>query len=272
MTSRDGSEPPLVAGASRFVAEVAAANGLLAAFDYDGVLAPITTDPARATMSDQLTGSLRTLAARGNVAVAVVSGRALADLTDRVDVDDVVFAGNHGLELSRDGERTVQEDAAQLGDTLAGICSRLRRAVADVPGCRVEDKELTLSVHVRETPAEHVAAVRQAVSDAVSAQPEFEVSEGKQVLEVRPAVGHDKGTAMTRLVAEHPSDWLPLYLGDDTTDEDAFEAIQPEGVGIHVGTREDTAARYRLPSQEQVPAFVSWLASAPLAAEGPEKG
>lgn len=265
MTSPDTSDLPLVEGAPTVRDRLAQVDGLLAAFDYDGVLSPITDDPARATMSEEVTETLRTLAARENVRVAVVSGRALADLRDRVGLDSIVYAGNHGLELYRDGERTVQPEAVDLRDTIVQVRNELEPAIDDVPGCHIEDKDLTLTVHVRQTPRERTQEVQRAVEDALSDQQDLELSEGKEVLEIRPAVGHDKGTAMSELLAASPSDWLSLYLGDDTTDEDAFEAIQPEGIGIHVGTREDTAAKYRIRSQEQVPAFVSWLTRAPLA-------
>jgi trehalose 6-phosphate phosphatase len=86
---------------------------------------------------------------------------------------------------------------------------------------------------------------------------------------VKPAVPLDKGTAMQRFERETPTEWLSLYLGDDTTDEDAFRAIQPEGIGVHVGKRSDSAADYRIPGQSDVPDFLSWLTTRASISEEP---
>ncbi|WP_435346350.1 trehalose-phosphatase [Haloarchaeobius sp. HRN-SO-5] len=239
---------------------LAATNGLFVGLDFDGTLAPIATDPTAPTITPANRHAVDRLASRPNVSVAVVSGRALSDLVERVGVDAVTYSGNHGLERRHDGERTVTADAAEYRPAMQSLVDRLRDDLDDVPGALVEDKELTLTVHYRRTPSAAIEAVRSAVDRAVSSvDSDLLVVDGKGVFEVRPAVDHDKGTVVSDLADDTPVNWLPMYVGDDTTDEDAFEAIAPGGVGVLVGERDETAATHRLPSQADVAPFLDWL-------------
>lgn len=258
MTNSDTSLP-VVDRATHLVRQLSVADGLLLGLDFDGTLTPIARDPDAPTLPESVERSLRTLASRPDTQVAIISGRELDDLRGRATISDVIYAGNHGLELYRDGNETVVGVTEQQQAALRKIYTRLRSTVSDVPGCHIEDKGVTLTVHVRETPPGRVEKVRDAVVTVTGETGDVHVTTGKQVFEIRPSVDHDKGTTMQHLEDEVPADWLTLYLGDDTTDEDAFEAIQPEGVGIHVGTNTDTAAAYRIATQEDVPTFLTWL-------------
>lgn len=254
---------PVVVGQSTGLdRRVRRAEGLFVGFDFDGTLAPIADYPDVPTLSTRLESLVRQLTDRDDVRVAVVSGRELTDLRDRVGLGNIVYAGNHGLELYRDGERSLRPEVEAYQSRLQSIAETFQSRLDDVPGCRFENKELTLTVHVRNTPPDRLEDVEEVVSETIPQDSEFELSAGKAVYEVTPPVPHDKGTALEELARGTPADWLTLYLGDDTTDEDAFEAIQPEGIGIHVGTDDSTAATYRIPSQEAVPRFVEWVLSA----------
>lgn len=262
MTETHSPGPPIVGSASALAERVSSATGFLVGFDYDGTLTPIGLDPSEPMIDDGMKACLGRLAERANVQVAVVSGRELADLDERVSIENVVLAGNHGLELLRNRAYTIQSNADQYRPALQSLCEVLRSRVAEIPGCRVENKGLTLAVHVRQTPADRVSDVRRVVEKTVSERPGFQSNRGKQVFDVRPSVSHHKGTTIELLAAENPSDWLTLYLGDDTTDEYVFETIQPEGVGIRIGTSADTEATYQIPTQQDVPEFVRWLTAA----------
>lgn len=255
------SECPQLVGPSAFLANrLESAIGLTIGFDYDGTLAPIRADPDAPTVPVSLRKTVQSLANQDNVRVAIVSGRALSDLTERLELSNVLYAGNHGLELSADGERTLPQGFDDHQETVQSVCQSLETALVGIPGCRIENKGITLTVHVRETPAEHVDRVREIVQKVATEEPDVRMTTGKQVFEIRPAVDHDKGTTMQQLARKTSADWLTLYLGDDTTDEAAFEAVEPEGIGIHVGTNRETAASYRVPSQQAVPALVNWIA------------
>ena len=172
--------------------------------------------------------------------MVVCSGRALSDLRERVPVDDVGLVGNHGIELALNRKRRVAPAATEARDAVATVHDRLTETVEGVPGARLEDKGASLTVHVRATPADRVPAVENAVARAVDEVAGVGLVTGKAVFEVRPAVALDKGTAMTRLEDDVPAGWTTVYVGDDTTDEDAFRAVQPDGVGVYVAGRDGT--------------------------------
>jgi len=237
---------------------LAGAPGVVCCLDFDGVLAPIVDDPDAAVMAPRLRERLVALRDCESVRVAVVSGRGLGDLRDRIGVPGVDYAGNHGLERLSDGERSVAADARPSRATVARVCDRLGDRLAHVPGVRIEDKDLTATVHVRGVPDDRVPeverTVRETVEEATSAGgPALEIRDGKAIREVRPAVDRDKGSAVRQLARRAPDGWLPLYVGDDVTDEDAFEALRErgDGLGVLVGDRQ-TAADYRLGSQRDV--------------------
>jgi trehalose 6-phosphate phosphatase len=262
MTPRNSAGPPVVGESQDLVERITDTPGLLIGFDYDGTLTPIAEEPDEPTISRSLVQALEELASRDDVQIAVVSGRQLDDLLERVSVGDVICAGNHGLELARDGERTVQDEAERKQSTVQSLSSELGSRIGEISGCTIENKGVTISVHVRQASQEASERIRKVVDEVTANQSDVYVTEGKQVFEVRPSVAQNKGTTMAMLRDDTPNDWVTMFIGDDTTDEDAFEAIQPDGIGIHVGTNTETSARYRISSQERVTEFVRWIHSA----------
>lgn len=235
------------------------ADGLVVGLDFDGTLAPIAPDPDAVSIPPESRRAVSTLAARSNATVAVISGRALADLRPRVDVDGVVYVGNHGLEMERDGDRTVHPDAEAQRSAVERACSAVEARIDGVPGWVVERKGPTATVHYRKTPQDRVGEVRDAVEAAGGGEDGLELVDGKQAIEIRPDVDWDKGAAMRRIVEDAPGGWRAVYVGDDTTDEDVFRELEPEDVGVRVGDRPDTAAGVTLLDQDEVPAFLGWL-------------
>ena len=240
-------------------ARLADAEGLVAGLDFDGTLAPIRADPDAVSIEPAVRRAVATLAARPDATVAVISGRALDDLRSRVCVEGVVYVGNHGLEMDRAGRRSVHPEAEALRPAVERACDAVEAQAGDVPGCLVERKGPTATVHYRRTPPDRVREVRAAVEAAAGRETGLRLVRGKQSLEVRPAVDWDKGAAMRRVVEDAPGGWRAVYLGDDTTDEDVFAALEPDDVGVHVGDAPDTAAGVTLPGQEAVAPFLAWL-------------
>lgn len=255
------SPPAALSDADRLRERVASGR-LVAMTDFDGTLAEIVEQPEDAAMREDARRALRRLADAPDTDVAVVSGRALADLRDRVGLDGVAYAGNHGLEIEAGDRSRVHPDAADAADAVTAALEAVADACADVHGVRIEDKRLTGTVHYRQVEDDAaVERVREAVRSAVADVDELELHEAKQALELRPAVDWHKGRAVEWLVEElADGDAAALYAGDDVTDEDAHRAIGDDGVTVHVGDAE-TAAEWRLPDPEAVAQLFDWIAA-----------
>jgi trehalose 6-phosphate phosphatase len=185
--------------------------------DVDGVLAPIVPKPEDAHVPDETREELRRLNERYAL-VACISGRSGSDAQRIVGIPELVYVGNHGLEL--DGEA-------------AGWGERLQRFLTDVAWPATENKQLTASLHYRGAPDE--GAARAALED-VKARAEregFVARFGRMVLEVLPPLDVHKGTAVRQLLAERNLR-RALYAGDDTTDLDGFKALDGLDVSVRI--------------------------------------
>lgn len=242
------------------------ADGLLFGTDFDGTLSPIEENPDAPEPTETNLRSLRTLRDHPQVRPAVISGRGLSDLEARVGIEGVDYIGNHGLELGIDGHRETHPDAAAAEPVLEEICNTLTDRLSEIEGTVVENKGVTATIHYRMVDREEVETVQDHIRDAVSelGEGEVEIHDGKESLELRPAADWDKGTAIGQLL-EHVDDWLPLYIGDDTTDEAAFEQIRPDGITVHVGDNHQTAAEYRVRTSVEAEVFVRWVVTDGLA-------
>jgi len=200
---------------------------LVLLLDFDGTLAPIVDRPELAAMPDLTRRALERLMARPGVEVAVVSGRGLADARERAAIPGIAYAGNHGMEIHGPGIDRIHPEAAAARPVLERAASELRGAIAAIPGAFVEDKELTLSVHFRLAPRDRVDEVHAIVRQVVEPLEGVHLTEGKQVIEVRPNVDWNKGRAVLFLLDQMrpPLEAPVLYFGDDRTDEDAFRAL-----------------------------------------------
>ena len=251
---------PLRDELDRLRESVEEAEGVLLCLDFDGTLAPIVDDPADAAVPAASASALSALAGRPTVDLAVVSGREVSDVRERVGLDGIAYAGNHGLERWHDGVRTPHPEAEHRRGAVAAACESIRDRLTDVPGTRVEDKGLTATVHHRLADHAGAEAARTATRDAADAA-DLVWTRGRGFLELGPDLQWDTGRAVREL-QPFVDDRLVVYVGDDTTDEDAFEAVAPSGVAIQVGDGRDTAADYRLDDPEAVAAFLSWLLEA----------
>jgi len=238
-----------------------AGNGLFVATDFDGTLAPISPSPDAPTITPPNKRALELLTDHPLVDVAVVSGRQLSDLMPRIGLSDIVYAGNHGLELYKDGRAFEHTGAARSQPTISAAKHYLERRLSGVPGLRVEDKRLTLTLHFRDAPAEARQLVREAVDKLQRwLGDDVRLVDGKESVEIRPNVDWDKGKAVLDLADELGPGCRTVYVGDDTTDEDVFRVLGRGDVGVRVGSGE-TAADYRLPEQSAVAPFLRWIAT-----------
>jgi len=246
------------------------ARRILLLTDYDGTLTPIVARPELAYLPEKTRNLLQALAQEGRFTVGVISGRALPDLKDKVNVKGIIYAGNHGLEIEGPGINFVNPVAEDLMPLLRIIYYVLTRTLGAIKGVLVEDKGLSLSVHYRQVAEDKAEEVKNSLEEAVSgvqAMGKVKITSGKKVYEVRPSVDWHKGKAIRLLMKRYGkggrrSRLLPIYLGDDLTDEDGFKIIESYGGGISVfvgDEKGETAARYFLKSPIEVALFLGRL-------------
>ena len=229
--------------------------------DYDGTLAPIAPRPDLARLPRRTRGVLRRLAEQGPV--VLLSGRGREDVAALVGLDELTYAGSHGFDIA--GPTLRREVGEGIPARIEDAAQRLRQRVEGIAGALVEPKRFSVAVHFRLAGDEDLPRIEEAVDAVQSEIPELRKVHGKKVFELRPALDWDKGHALLWLLyALHGEDGgaaVPLYLGDDVTDEDAFRAIQDRGIGILVaGEPRETAAAYSLRDPDEVRVFLERLA------------
>lgn len=229
--------------------------------DYDGTLTGIVEDPADATIPPGTRETLARLA--GCCPMAVVSGRDVRDVRAMVGIDDLIYAGSHGFEISGPDLHVEQDDAVELLPALDAVEDRLRSRLSDLEGVSVERKRFAVAVHTRRARSD---AERQRAAEIVGEMSGetrgLELQIGKEIMELRPGVDWDKGRAIAFLVDSFDGVERALYLGDDTTDEDAFRRLRTMGgIGIRVDEAPgETDASYVLHDPDEAAEFLSKLA------------
>ena len=236
---------------------------LVVLLDYDGTLSPIAPRPEDALLPAATREVLHCLGERW--LTAVISGRSLADVRGLVGLDHLIYAGNHGLEIEGPAGSGIRRNLAEdFVPDVAAAAAGLDAALADVEGSLVENKRYSLSVHYRLVAPEQVPAVEAAVDAAVARQPKLRKRLGKKVFELRPGLAWDKGKAVRWLldtIDDQRAGLLPVYVGDDVTDEDAFVELADDGVGVLVSEHpRETAATHRLLNTEAARRFLARLA------------
>jgi trehalose-6-phosphatase len=275
-----------------------AGRRLVLFLDYDGTLSPIVQRPELALLPEAARAVLRRLAAR--MPVAILSGRLREDVAALVGLPRLIYAGSHGFDIAgpppRSGgavalepEQEPEQEAeppvchevgSGVPERMARLAERLQGELADVAGVLVEDKRFAVAVHYRLVDARDLQRVEAAV-DRAAADPgdsedpggRLRKTLGKKVWELRPDVDWDKGRALLwllgRLGLDRP-DVVPIFLGDDVTDEDAFVAVASRG-GIGILVAEEpraTAAAYRLRDPAEA---LEWLARLAELTEPPSR-
>lgn len=235
------------------------AKQLWLGLDFDGTLTPIVATPDGAVLDADAGTTLAALCGQDCIDVAIISGRALSDIRSKVALDGITYAGNHGMEISGAGIEFEDSEAHALRPRMDEIETGLRRRLTAISGTFVEHKGLSLSVHYRLAGPIDAGLAAACVHASVANDPDFRVRAGAKVLEILPVKSGDKGSAIRTLLKMRASrNALPIYIGDDLTDEDAFRAI-PNGITIRVGANRATSARYYVASQPEVHKFLNWL-------------
>lgn len=231
--------------------------------DYDGTLSPIVADHTKAFMSAPMRDAVHRLSQR--CTVAIVSGRDLAMLQSLVQLDTVFYAGSHGFEIAGPlGSAHSLERGTEFLPLLASAEQQLREALADIDGHSVERKRFSIAVHFRAVAERDQGRLEAVVKAVLAEHRRLRLGHGKKVFELQPDIDWHKGHAvrwlLEKLALDRP-EVLPIYVGDDITDETAFRALAGRGLGIAVrdgGTRA-TAADWALDDVAEVQRLLDLL-------------
>lgn len=218
-----------------------ASGHMLVALDFDGTIAPIVPHPEHAQLLPHARPILEALARREDTVIALISGRSLQDLRSRIGIRNVYYAGNHGLEIHGPDLDDTVAGALELQPRVQRCFAALQNALGETEGVYLENKQLSLSVHYRmiDDPQQQ-RRVRDVVHEIFRQNGDgLRLTTGKRVLEVRPEIDWHKGRALLYIIDEIESvrqaHMLPMFVGDDKTDEDGFAAIAGKGPGVLVG-------------------------------------
>ena len=231
--------------------------------DFDGTLSPIVENPEEAFIPDKVKGWLRRLSKDKNYKIAIVTGRSLKDIRKRVGLRNIVYASNHGMEVYYRG-RLLLRKGVIYKRPIRSLEKILIRELSEIPNVYLENKGLSIAVHLRRVKKQHrkkAARIVRIVVEPWFKRYKFLLTGGKMLLEVRPLLW-DKGKAVLWMWKRFAPKRLPIYVGDDVTDEDAFLALRPYGMTVRIGKKKKSYAEYYSISIDRL------MDSAILAGEG----
>lgn len=235
--------------------------------DYDGTLAPIAPNPSQAILPQENKELLERLVKIPRYQVVIISGRALVDLKQMVAIEGIIYIGNHGWQIEGSSMHFESLIPVQISSIMQKIKYELITELSEIQGAFMEDKGVTLSVHYRLVARDKELLVRR-IFDHICRPYQrlnmIRIQAGKKVLEIRPPIEWDKGKAALWLLRKQEilkgkGSTLSIYIGDDSTDEDAFEALRHIGITVYVGQSRSSASQYFLEGPQEVTEFLKHL-------------
>lgn len=240
---------------------------ILLLLDYDGTLTPIVESPKDAIISKETKELLGRLCKNPNYSLGIISGRSLEEIKKIVGIKNIIYAGNHGLEIEGPKIKFTSQVSPRLRSVIRNIAQDLRSKLSDIEGVLVEDKGLTLSIHYRLVKENDIPIFEKIISEVTNpykVRDKIKVNPGKKVYEIKPPVQWDKGKVVLWLMVRQQfssgeKKVLPVYIGDDVTDEDAFKVLKRKGLTIFVGESLRSNADYYLKNTEEVIKFLGLI-------------
>ncbi|KAK8957068.1 putative trehalose-phosphate phosphatase F [Platanthera zijinensis] len=253
--------------------------------DYDGTLSPIVDNPDHAFMSNAMRSAVKNVAKF--FPATIISGRSRDKVYEFVGLEELLYAGSHGMDMvgpltnshsflsshncisSNDKQfkdLSIFQPAREFLPMIDEVFRSLVENTRDIKGSKVENNKFCLSVHYRLVDEKNWALIAQRVHDILRTYPRMHITYGRKVLEIRPVINWDKGKAIELLLESlgmnDGDDVLPIYVGDDLTDEDAFKVLREgkRGYGIVVSSvPKETDAHFSLKDPSEVMLFLRAL-------------
>ncbi|CAN6202041.1 unnamed protein product [Urochloa humidicola] len=258
-------EHPSAVGSFERVAAAAKGKRVVMFMDYDGTLSPIVADPDMAFMTAEMRAAVRDVAK--HFPTAIVTGRCVDKVCNFVGLSELYYAGSHGMDIkgpsSKDDQTVLLQPAREFLPVINKAFRALEEKTRATPGARVEHNKFCLSVHFRCVDEKSWSPLAEQVKAVLRDFPELKLTEGRKVLEIRPSIMWDKGKAVEFLLKslgfDGRSDVLPVYIGDDRTDEDAFKMLKRRGQGLGILVSKcpkETEASYSLQDPTEVMEFL----------------
>ena len=231
--------------------------------DFDGTLSNIVSSPIEAKILESSQVIIKDLSKA--IKIAVVSGRDRIDVKGKVAIENIFYLGCHGLDMSGPGCFHYRvDDAEKYLPELEEATQALKDSTSEIKGILIEKKPFATAVHYRMSPEEAEGKVFEISQKILSTYPHLKIKKGKKVIEFMPKVDWDKGQAIKKLceiLDINSKSTMPVYIGDDETDEDAFHELHGKGIGIRVdgNANPDTYANYVLNDPSEVSRFLEIL-------------
>ncbi|CAL9122879.1 unnamed protein product, partial [Musa acuminata var. zebrina] len=238
--------------------------------DYDGTLSPIVEDPDSAFMTDAMRAAVRNVARY--FPTAIVTGRCLEKVIDFVGLTELYYAGSHGMDIKgpakprhtkAKAKSVLFQPAREFLPMIDGVYRSLLERTKSTAGAKVENNKFCVSVHFRCVDEKSWGALIEQVRSVLKEYPKLRLTQGRKVLEIRPTIKWDKGKALEFLLESlgfaDCKDVMPVYIGDDRTDEDAFKVLRDRGQGLGILVSKfpkETNATYSLQEPTEVKDFL----------------
>jgi trehalose 6-phosphate phosphatase len=232
--------------------------------DFDGTLVPIQKDPEQCFLSKKLKNQLLTLSESQCCYLIILSGRSLSDIKKRVGIRGLYYGGNHGLDISGPNLRFTHPKALTSRLDIQHVTRQLKKELTNIEGAWFENKKFSVSLHFRSVKKENVILIKkvfQRVTNEFIEGHRLNVIKGKKVVELTPNATWDKGKAVLWILKQLKRKCMPLYIGDDQTDETAFKALHRRGITVRTGKSNKTAAKYYLKGHWEVPRLLMEILS-----------
>lgn len=240
-------------------------RGIILFLDYDGTLVPIKKTPSLAVLSPTIHELLIRLAKKRNLKLVLVSGRSHSDLKSLVRIQNILMVTNHGFRISSEKITWVHPGLKKMLPSLNKFSLLLKRELNNFSGAVVENKKLTLTVHFRNVENHLMPILKNNIYKLLQKYSNKLITTlGKKVIEVRPKIEWNKGKAVLKvltMIRNREKKYCVIYIGDDKTDEEAFEILDDKAITIRVGWSNNSHAKYYLKNPREVQLFLNKIES-----------